>query len=62
MMRFVKQISNFKWAWQSKYKLAIEAEMTEDELNKFLEKNSIVAETKDVDRVEIVIVVKGIYE
>ena len=62
MMQFIKQISNFKWAWQSKYKLAIEAEMTEYELNKFLEKNSIVAETKDVYRVEIVIVVKGIYE
>ena len=58
MMQFIKQITNFKWAWQSKYKLTVEAEMTMDELNKFLEKNSIVADTTDVNRVEIVVTLK----
>ena len=52
-MQFIKQIANFKWAWQSKYKLAIEAEMTESDFKNFLRKNSITAETQDVDKVEI---------
>ena len=58
MMQFIKQITNFKWAWQSKYKLTVEAEMTMDELNKFLEKNTIVADTTDVNRVEIIVTLK----
>ena len=58
-VRFVKSIAYHKWFFEKKSKMAIEAEMTEDELNKFLAKNSIVAETKDVERVEIVITVKG---
>ena len=58
MMQFIKQITNFKWAWQSKYKLTVEAEMTMDELNKFLEKNTIVADTADVNRVEIIVTLK----
>ena len=57
-MQFIKQITNFKWAWQSKYKLTVEAEMTMDELNKFLEKNTIVADTTDVNRVEIIVTLK----
>ena len=58
MMQFIKQITNFKWAWQSKYKLTVEAEMTMDELNKFLEKNTIGADTTDVNRVEIIVTLK----
>ena len=59
MMKFIKQIANFKWAWQSKYKLAIKAEMTESDFKNFLRKNSITAETQDVDKVEISIIVKA---
>ena len=59
MMRFIKQIANFKWAWQSKYKLTIEAEMTKSDLKDFLRKNNITAETQDVDKVEISITIKA---
>lgn len=41
MFGSIKKIEFFKWNWQKKQKLTIEAIMTHDDLKKFLEHNKI---------------------
>lgn len=41
MLGFINKIEYFKWNWQKKQKLTIEATMKPDELKQFLELNKI---------------------
>jgi len=60
-MQFIKRISFFKWNWSNKQKLTIEAEMTRDDLKKFLSDNKIKTDgdLNSVHKAEIVIKIKG---
>ena len=63
-MQFIKRISFFKWNWSNKQKLIIEAEMTRDDLKKFLSDNKIKTDgdLNSVHKVSININIKGIDE
>lgn len=60
-MQHIKTISFFKWNWQRKQKLTIEAEMKRDDFKKFLSNNCVIVngDLNSVYEAKIVIKVKG---
>ena len=60
MMQFIRRISFFKWNWSKTQKLTIDAQMNQDELKKFLDRNGVKpdGDLNTLSKVVIVIEVK----